>query len=376
MSSITRGRGHAASRCALDRAPLAGPVCLLRRIAGTALLVVLPATLSACGTPSTPPPVTSSSASAAPDPGPPARKHTKGENPFTGAKWWVDPYGQAHLRSLRAQKTDPDLSALLDKIARNGGADWIGEWTPNVENWVRKRVALLEKNGDLPFFVAYDIPQRDCGLYSRGGAAGGKQYREWIAKFARGIGNHKAVVILEPDALPSLTKCLSPDDQQLRTELVKFAVHAFESNPLTWVYIDAGHSAWIPAAEMAPRLKAAGLDEADGFSLNVSNYRSTPDLLAFGKKLSALVGGAHFVIDTGRNGNGSADAPIDSEASWCNPPGRALGKPPTTDTGEPLCDAFLWIKKPGESDGECGGGPKAGVWWQERAIELAQKAKW
>jgi endoglucanase len=127
---------------------------------------------------------------------------------------------------------------------------------------------------------------------------------------------------------------------------------------------------------MAPRLKAAGLDEADGFSLNVSNYRSTRELLAYGKKLSALVGGAHFVIDTGRNGNGSVDAPIDSEASWCNPPGRALGTPPTTDTGEPLCDAFLWIKKPGESDGECGGGPKAGVWWQERAIELAQKAKW
>jgi endoglucanase len=35
--------------------------------------------------------------------------------------------------------------------------------------------------------------------------------------------------------------------------------------------------------------------------------------------------------------------------------------------------AFLWIKKPGESDGECNGGPKAGQWWTEMAIGLAKR---
>jgi endoglucanase len=345
--------------------------------------VTLAVSLTACGGAPQPSPATASKASnaaaaaeGAADAGPPVAKHAPGENPFTNARWWVDPYGQAHLRSLRAKKTDPEVSALLEKIARYGGADWVGEWTPYIETWIRKRVTLLTKNGALPFFVAYHIPKRDCGQYSAGGAARGQDYREWVTAFARGIGNRKAVVILEPDALASLTKCLSPADQKERTELVKFAVHTFEALPLTWVYVDAGHSAWIAAPEMAKRLAAAGIDEADGFSLNVSNYRATDELMAFGKQLSGLLGGKHFVIDTSRNGNGAPKAERDSEESWCNPPGRAVGSPPTADTKEPLCDAFLWIKKPGESDGECNGGPKAGAWWQERALEQARNARW
>jgi endoglucanase len=80
-----------------------------------------------------------------------------------------------------------------------------------------------------------------------------------------------------------------------------------------------------------------------------------------------MVGNAHFVIDTSRNGTGYAP-----EYEWCNPPGRKIGTFPTTDTGDPLIDAFLWLKRPGESDGACNGGPKAGVFWTERAIELAK----
>ncbi|NUT94690.1 MAG: endoglucanase, partial [Saccharothrix sp.] len=56
------------------------------------------------------------------------------------------------------------------------------------------------------------------------------------------------------------------------------------------------------------------------------------------------------------------------------PPGRGLGARPTADTGIPLVDAFLWVKRPGESDGECQGGPAAGRWWPEQALELAKLA--
>ena len=60
-------------------------------------------------------------------------------------------------------------------------------------------------------------------------------------------------------------------------------------------------------------------------------------------------------MDTGRNGNG----PLPDHSgyrgpSWCNPPGRALGRVPTAATGDRLADAFLWVKYPGESDGSCG----------------------
>jgi endoglucanase len=76
----------------------------------------------------------------------------------------------------------------------------------------------------------------------------------------------------------------------------------------------------------------------------------------------------HFVIDTSRNGKGPKGT------RWCNPPGRGLGAPPTTETGNPLVDAFLWIKTPGESDGECNGAPKAGQWWPRYALGLARRA--
>ena len=118
---------------------------------------------------------------------------------------------------------------------------------------------------------------------------------------------------------------------------------------------------------MAPRLKQADIAAADGFSLNVSNYIDNAATIAFGEKLSKLVGGKHFIIDTSRNGLGNA-------ADWCNPRGQALGVAPTTRTGHPLVDAFLWIKQPGESDGNCKGGPSAGSWWTEIALELSRAA--
>ncbi len=73
------------------------------------------------------------------------------------------------------------------------------------------------------------------------------------------------------------------------------------------------------------------------------------------------------MIDTSRNGAGSA-----ADNAWCNPPGRKIGKPPTTTTSDPLIDGYLWLKRPGESDGECNGGPKAGVFWIEQALDMAK----
>lgn len=121
-------------------------------------------------------------------------------------------------------------------------------------------------------------------------------------------------------------------------------------------------------------LRRAGIEAADGFAVNVSNFQTTAASTEFGKQLSAKIGDKSFVIDTSRNGNGpySGGAP---EENWCNPPGRALGETPTTDTGDELVDAYLWVKRPGESDGDCKGGPKAGDWWPEYALGLARATK-
>ena len=301
-----------------------------------------------------------------------------GENPFDGASWYVAPYGNAitHLKMAERAGNTEEVT-LLKKIADNGGADWVGDWTAYVGDWVRRQTTAIHKEGALPLYIAYNLPNRDCGQYSAGGAQTGEEYKAWITDFARGINDRKAVVVLEPDGLGLLEECLSKKDQEVRLELYRFAVETFNQLPQTYVYIDAGHSAWMSVEVAADRLQRAGVAEAQGFALNTSNYRATDELIEYGKKISARIGGKHFVIDTSRNGNGPAvvDNPT-GEQSWCNPPGRALGSPPTTNTSDPLCDAYLWLKKPGESDGECNGGPKAGEWWQEQALELARNAKY
>ena len=118
---------------------------------------------------------------------------------------------------------------------------------------------------------------------------------------------------------------------------------------------------------MADRLARAGAD-AQGFALNVSNFRADPGLIAYGRAIASALGVAHFVIDTSRNGLGP-----DPSGAWCNPSGRALGAAPAASTEHRL-DWNLWIKRPGESDGTCNGGPRAGAFWPEYALGLATRA--
>jgi endoglucanase len=235
----------------------------------------------------------------------------------------------------------------------------------DIRREVDNAVSTITSTDALPVFVAYNIPSRDCGSYSAGGATGGDTYRRWIRSFAEGLRGRETIVILEPDALGGMD-CLSATGQQERLGLISDAVSVLKAQ-LASVYIDAGHARWISAEIMADRLRTADIATADGFSLNVSNYISNAANVAYGERLSDLLGGKHFIIDTSRNGLGTA-------TEWCNARGQALGVAPTTTTGHPLVDAFLWIKQPGESDGTCGGGPDAGTWWSEIAIELSRAA--
>src|SRR5207244_10503436 len=130
----------------------------------------------------------------------------------------------------------------------------------------------------LPVFVAYNIPGRDCGSYSAGGAGGGDAYRTWIRDFAGGIGGRSAIVILEPDALAGMD-CLNATARQERLTLMRDAVQALKQQKAS-VYIDAGNARWRSPEEMAARLKQAGIAQADGFALNVSNLQSTSTNIA------------------------------------------------------------------------------------------------
>ena len=292
-----------------------------------------------------------------------------GVNPFVGARDHGDPASAARRAADARRGWDPEGAAALDRVAQGGAASWYGDWNPasSLAATVSARITTERAAGALPVLVAYNIPHRDCGSYSAGGASTGDAYLRWIAALAAGIGQEKAVVILEPDALPQLD-CLSAADRTERAALLSSAVDVLTGLKATTVYLDAGNATWQPAPVMAARLRAAGVDRARGFSLNVSGFVANAPSVAYGNEVSRLVGGdKHFVVDSSRNGLGAGD-------TWCNPAGRALGVRMTSATGAPLADAFTWIKAPGESDGTCGGGPPAGQFWIDYAIGLGRRA--
>jgi endoglucanase len=293
----------------------------------------------------------------------PAVRLTSDGNPLVGMNFYVNPNSAA----MRASKADP-ASPELAMIANTPQAYWMDHISnPGID---AKYIADAQASGAVPILSLYGIPNRDCGSYAAGGFPSAGAYRGWIDGVAAAIGSGPAVVILEPDAL-AMADCLSEGQRQERFELMRYAVDTLSANPATALYIDAGHSRWVSADVMAARLNDVGIAKARGFSLNTANFFTTEEEIGYGEAISGMTGGKHYVIDTSRNGNG----PTDEELYWCNPVGRALGSAPTTNTAGPHADAYLWVKRPGESDGACrAGNPPAGRFVNQYAIDLVHNA--
>jgi endoglucanase len=357
---------------------------------------------------------------------------------------------------------------LIRQMIETPQAIWFTAGTPkSVEQDARNTVKRAAAKKTVPVLVAYNIPFRDCAQFSAGGATTAEEYMAWIDGFAAGIGNEKAIVILEPDGLgiipwynpfgdrdtwvtnPNYEWCQPAEADPAtaaadRFAMLNYAIDKLKENPNTSVYLDGTHSGWLGAGDAADRLIQAGVNDADGFFLNVSNYVVNERLEKYGTWVAKCIAFAshpsswgnghsewcasqyfpanpsdfstwtltdqwytdnvesqdwwysesvlkHFVIDSSRNGQGpwTPTTSYPDPQDWCNPPDRGLGVRPTTDTGNSLLDAYLWIKIPGESDGECTRGlgqtgtvdpewglvdPAAGSWFPEMALDLVHNA--
>jgi endoglucanase len=326
-----------------------------------------------------------------------------------------------------------DDARLLKKMIETPQALWLTQGTPkSVMQDVRNAVQRAADKGQVPVLVAYNIPSRDCAQYSAGGATTVDEYKAWIDGFAAGIGTGEAVVILEPDGLgiipwynpfadrddwvtnPNYEWCQPADVDPVtaatdRFAMLNYAVDKLKANPNTSVCLDGTHSGWLGAGDSADRLIQAGVNRADGFFLNVSNYVVNERLHKYGAWVAKCIAFAshpsswgnghsewcasqyfpanpsdfstwtltdqwytdnvesqtwwysesvlkHVVIDSSRNGQGPwtpPPHPAGDAQDWCNPPDRGLGVQPTANTGISLLDAYLWVKIPGESDGLC-----------------------
>lgn len=296
---------------------------------------------------------------------PPERDVRRSASALAGTSLFAPRNVEAERQVREWRRARPEDARVLERILSQPAATWFGDWNRDIRSDVDRLVTEAARTGALPVLVLYNIPNRDCNQHSAGGVGSAAEYRSWIGEAVRGIGDRRAVVVLEPDAV-ALVSCLTQQGQAERFSLIREAVGLLKAETKANVYIDAGHAHWVPEEEVAQRLHLSGIERADGFALNVSNFIDTETNVAYGERVSRRLGNARFVIDTSRNGGAVA------QGEWCNPAGAALGREPTTDTDHPLLDALLWVKRPGESDGTCNGGPPAGQWWGEYALGLAR----
>lgn len=290
------------------------------------------------------------------------RARTATTSPFATMRMAVDPTSAAARAAADARASGDRVTAdALDVVARQPQAAWYGDWTPapTVAADVARRTADPTRTHVL---ALYAVPHRDCGSYSAGGLAPA-EYRRWVREVARGLAGRRAVVVLEPDALAMLD-CVPTEAKAERLHLLHDAVGVLVATGAL-VYVDAGHAAWVPPQVMADRLRAVGVGRARGVSVNVSGFATTAASTAYAAALAAHLPGLKAVVDTSRNGNGPAP-----DGAWCNPTGRALGATPRP-ARDRVVEALLWVKRPGESDGDCGRGePRAGAFWVEHALAL------
>jgi endoglucanase len=225
--------------------------------------------------------------------------------------------------------------------------------------------------------ATYRLVDGHCGNWADP-PADQASYHRFISGFADGIGNHRAVLFLEIDALIT-AGCLSPYGVAVRMGELRDAINVLTARcPGLIVYLDAGAGDALPAWRTASLLRRAGVAKIAGFFLNSTHFEWTDHEVRYGEAISRMTHGKHFVVNTGESGQGPLrppDVQAQGNEVLCNPPGRGLGPPPTAATGIPNVDAFAWTSNPGESGGACGGGaPPAGQYWPAYALMLVQNA--
>ena len=244
---------------------------------------------------------------------------------------------------------------------------------------------------------------------------------------------------IEPDSLANMVTNLSTakcaEAQSAYYECVNYALINLNLANVA-MYIDAGHAGWLgwpanlsPAAQLFATVykNASAPASLRGLATNVANYNawsiSSPPSYTSGdanydeqlyvNALSPLLTSngwpnAHFIMDTCKCAaydlitqftnqncflarNGVQPTKQQAWGDWCNVIGTGFGVPFTTNTGDPLEDAFVWVKPGGEADGtsnssaprydyHCGysdalqPAPQAGSWFQAYFVQLLTNA--
>ncbi|GLA31592.1 hypothetical protein AnigIFM63604_001073 [Aspergillus niger] len=356
-------------------------------------------------------------------------------NPFSGYQLYVNPYYSSEVASLAIPSLTGSLSSLqaaATAAAKVPSFVWLdtAAKVPTMGDYLADIKSQNAAGANPPIagqFVVYDLPDRDCAALASNGEYsiaddGVEHYKSYIDSIREILVQYSDVhtlLVIEPDSLANLVtnlnvaKCANAESAYL--ECTNYALTQLNL-PNVAMYLDAGHAGWLgwpanqqPAANLFASVykNASSPAAVRGLATNVANYNawtisSCPSytqgnsvcdeqqyINAIAPLLQAQGFDAHFVVDTCRNGK----QPTGQQAwgDWCNVINTGFGERPTTNTGDALVDAFVWVKPGGESDGtsdssatrydaHCGysdalqPAPEAGTWFQAYFVQLLTNA--
>ena|SRR5829696_396972 len=297
-------------------------------------------------------------------------------NPLADVKLYVDRDSPSWVQWERYERSGETSKAnLIRKIATEPRAMWLGRFTrPRFEVKVRRRIDAAVAEGAVPLFTVMRAQATRCGpRYTAGGPAEDASTRAWYDDLAAAIAGDRVVIAFEPDSLGTID-CQAPSRRDDRIRLLRYGVDVLSRLPNATIYIEGGASDWEPARRTARQLRAIGIAKVRGFMLNATHQDWTGNNIEHGLQISRLTGGKHFVINTAENGRGPIHHWLPNGRRltvWCNPPHRGLGPPPTTQTANPMVDAYLWINRPGYGQ-SCAGQKIA--WSPRKALAYSRNA--
>ena len=304
-------------------------------------------------------------------PVPPAPPGTHLENPFVGAKMYVnEDWGKKAAAEPGGSKVANVPSAVwmdtMAAITAPAGSGYATSLSGHLDK-------ALAQGANLAVFVVYDLPGRDCAALASNGELGPTDLDKYKTQYIDAIAKIEAdpkyagiriVNLIEPDSLPNLVTnaggtagstdaCAAMKANGNYVKGVQYALsalHAVGAN--TYQYIDVGHHGWLgwdtnmaAAVELfttTAKGATGGVDTVDGFITNTAGYsvlsepflkidstvggqsvRSSKwvdwnfsvDELTYAQQLRTKLVGAGFnsglgmLIDTARNGWGGADRP-------------------------------------------------------------------
>jgi endoglucanase len=329
------------------------------------------------------PPAAETSASASPSP---SAHNPYPDRPASTVEPWpdqgdflVDTTKAVVPAATLAQEERWDDYDYLTRITSMAQARWIGSWSTNdaISNYAHQvytAAAAQDRIGLIAYYGMRDYTCEDAAT----DPALAEFYRERSQVLVEELAGSgaQAWIVLEPGLIAQLGECEGDPRGAWVSEAAAILAAAGAA-----VYLDAGV---VDDPEViAANLAGLELDAVAGIAVGTNGYRAVSEQVAAGEAVIAALTQAGVDVTTPRAGTDpgtpglgvivdtSRSAVPITEAEPCNPPEAGIGVPPAL-VGEGVLDAHVWIKRVGESDGACNGGPTRGQFSQALALELAR----